>query len=381
MAPSTSNCVVCGAEFTPTRADARFCSHACRQAALRDRQKSDATIRVGGLTAAVERFEGERGSFGAVGYASIRVANLRGTPQRDAAQRMPVELYVADSLVWSGDAVRINRDLGSSSVSIEAEDLMGRLAELTVAAGCAQNADCYQVAAACAADAGLHYTPPQSPAHPVPLRLAAEVDDVDGPASARDVLLWASRVTGEPFAVRNDGALIFGSAPAAPRQIAVATGTLTTFERNAPVAAVVWSTPPLGSGSTVMLRSGRICDVPAGIGCYHFPLFGRREVELASLAERLGAQIGRGVVQIEGETADTPLQSHDYVRVEGVAESLLVTRILHRFDSGVLTTWIEATHFPLPPRVPSQIGAADSTRVAWPGSVPPAQVQPTEAAA
>lgn len=373
MAPSTSNCIVCGNPFEPTRADARYCSHKCRQAALRDRAKSDATVRIGGLVAPVERFEAERGSFGAVGYASIRVPNLRGTPQRDAAQRMPVELYVADSLVWAGDATCMRRDLGGGSVSIEAEDLTGRLASVTAAGGFAQNADAYSTAAACAADAGLHYAPPQQRAHPVPLRLAAEADDVAGPASARDVLLWASRITGEPFAVLNDGTLLFGGQPAAPRTIAVATGTVTTFERNAPVAAVAWSTQPLGSGSTVMLRSGRVADVPPGIGCYHFPLHGRREVELAGLAERLAGQIGRTAAQVEGETEDTHLQPHDLVTVEGVSGPLIVTRTLHRFGDGILTVWFEATHFPPPPRVPSIIGAGDSTRCAWPGSVPYAQ--------
>lgn len=378
MSTSTS-CIVCGTEFTPSRRDARYCSGKCRQAALRDREKTDCSVRIGGLVAPVERFEAERAAFGEVGHASIQLATLRGVPQRDAAQRMPVELYVADSLVWAGDAVRINRDLGSASVELECEDYVGRLAELTVAAGCMQHADAYQTAAAVAADAGLHYVAPQQRAHPVPLRLAAEADDVDGPASARDVLLWASRVTGEPFAVLNDGTLVFGGQPAAPRAITLATGTLTMFERNAPVAAVVWSTPQLGIGNSGMLRSSRICDVPAGIGCYHFPLHGRREVELAGLAERLGAQIGRNVVHVEGETADTHLQPHDLVMVEGVSGPLIVTRTLHRFDSGVLSLWFEATHFPPPPRVPSVIGAADSTRVAWPGSVQPAQ--PVEQAA
>ncbi|MDA8348474.1 MAG: hypothetical protein M0038_06685 [Pseudomonadota bacterium] len=378
MSTSTS-CVVCGTEFTPSRRDARYCSGKCRQAALRDREKTDCSVRIGGLVAPVERFEAERTAFGEVGHATIQLATLRGVPQRDAAQRMYVELYVGDALVWAGDVTCMRRDLGSGAAEIEAEDLMGRLAELTVAAGCMQHADAYQTAAACAADAGLHYTPPQSPAHPVPLRLAAEADDVAGPASARDVLLWASRVTGERFAVLNDGTLLFGGQPAAPRAITLATGTLTMFERNAPVAAVVWSTPQLGIGNSGMLRSSRVCDVPPGVGCYHFPLHGRREVELAGIAERLGAQIARGVVQVEGETGDTQPQPHDLVLVKGVSGPLLVTRTLHRFDSGVLSLWFEATHFPPPPRVPSVIGAADSTRCAWPGSVPPAQ--PVEVAA
>jgi hypothetical protein len=336
-------------------------------------------VHVGGLVAPVERFEAERGSFGTVGYASIRVANLRGVPQRDAAQRMAVEVLVAGALVWAGDVTCMRRDLGSGSVELECEDLMGRLASVAAAGGFAQNADCYSTAAACAADAGLHYAPPQHRAHPVPLHLAATADDVDGPATARDVLLWASRVTGEPFAVLNDGTLVFGGQPAAPRAITVSNGTVTSFERNAPVAAVLHSTPQLGSGSTVMLRSGRVADVPAGVATYFYPLHGRREVELAGIAERLGAQIGRGVVQVEGETVDSTLQPHDLVTVERASGPLLVTHVLHRFDGGVLTVWIEATHFPQPPRVPSQVGAGDSTRCAWPGSVQPAQ--PVEAAA
>lgn len=374
----TSNCIVCGSPFEPSRADATYCSAKCRQAALRDRAKSEATVRIGGLVAPCERFESESGAFGTVGCASIRIATLRGQPQRDAAQRTPVELYVAGVLQWSGDVLHLTRELASGAVDVECEDYMGRLAAQPAAGGHAQNCDGYSAAAAAAAECGLHYTPPDVRGHPVPLRLLAESDDAGGPASARDVLLWASRVTGEQFAVLNDSTLVFGGAPAAPRAIAADNVRITTFERGAPAAAIVWSTPPIPAGAGTMLRSGRVADVPPGIGCYFYPLFGRREVELVPLADRLAAQIARGVVTVQGETADA-IEPHELVTVEGVHWPLIVTSVHRVFSDGVLVTRFEAVHFPQPPRVPSIIGAGDSVRTLWPGSAQPAQ--PVEAAA
>ncbi len=375
---SIANCVICGAEFEPSRRDATYCSHKCRQAGLRDRAKSDATVRIGGIVAAAERFESTAGAFGTVGNASIRIPNLRGQPQRDSALRMPVELYVAGALQWAGDVVHMTRDLTSGSVDVECEDLMGRLAVQPLAGGYGQNCDCYSAAAAAAAECGLHYSAPTVRRHPSPLRLSAESDDAGGPASARDVLTWAARITGEPFNITSSGELRFGAPPAAPREISVENARVTTYERNAPVAAVVWSTRALGSGPGAMLRSGRVADVPLGVGCYFFPLHGRREVELAPLAERLAAQIAQGVVLVQGETADV-IEPHELVTVEGVHWPLIVTRVHRVFSDGILTVAFEAVHFPEPPRVPSVIGAGDSTRVLWPGSVQPAQ--PAEAAA
>lgn len=374
---SIANCVVCGVEFEQSRADAVYCSHKCRQAGLRDRQRSEVSVRIGGIVAAADRFESESVAFGTVGRASISIPTLRGVPQRDAAQRMPVELYVSGALVWAGDVVHMTRDLGSGAVELECEDYVGRLAAQTAAGGYGQNCDCYSAAAAAAAECGLHYTPPAVRGHPSPLRLAAEADDVAGPADARSVLLWASRITGEPFNVASSGELIFGTPPAAPRAIAAENVRVRSFERGAPVAAVVQSTPPIPAGPGSMLRSGRVADVPPGVGCYFYSLFGRREVELVPLADRLQAQIARGVVRVEGETTDS-VEPHDVVLVEGVSWPLIVTRVHRVFSDGILTVAFEATHFPQPPRVPSMIGAGDSTRVLWPGSAQPA---PVEAAA
>lgn len=374
---SIANCVICGVEFEQSRADAVYCSHKCRQAGLRDRQRSEATVRIGGIIAAADRFESESVAFGTVGRASISIPTLRGQPQRDSALRMPVELYISGALVWAGDVTSMSRELDTGSVEVQAEDLMGRLAGLTIAAGCGQNSDAYATASAVASEAGLHYTLPKVRANPVPLRLLAESDDAAGPADARSVLLWASRVTGEPFNVTSSGEVVFGTPPAAPRAIAAANVHVRSFERGAPVAAIVWSTPPIPAGPGSMLRSDRVADVPPGVGCYFYSLFGRREVELAGIAERLQAQIGRGVVMVEGESTDS-IEPHELVMVEGVNWPLTVTSVHRMFSDGVLVTRFTATHYPEPPRVPSIIGAADSTRVLWPGSVQPA---PVEAAA
>jgi len=371
------NCVVCGTSFE-ARADAVYCSAACRQAALRARQASDAQARVGGIVVPVTELNVELGSFGQVGTASLTVPAhaLEGvTFTRSPIGTLPIEVRFGEEVLFAGDVLRRTRDVEAGLVQIQAQDYMGRLSDQRWSSETWWHLTLAQFLEGAARRADLLWTMPPEALEARPLGSLSDADGCasGGSRSALELLLWLARESGADLRVA-EGELIFAPPVSSEPRSLTGRAVKIISNRAADVSVIVRSHLPLLVGGGIqdkILRTQSLMDIPAGRPVYLVVVHRHREADVDLLHERYLRELAAGLLAVEFECDDTTLIPGASVRIETATDlPLRVIRTKHNFstDTGLVMR-LEAMHLPAPPAIPSALPRALPPRVVAPAGL------------
>ena len=339
-------CTVCGCVFEG-RVDARYCSDRCRQQGARDRGTSATSATIGGLSTPVLRFTATSGAFGEVGTARVELAGLRGEPQRDRSGHIPVELRVGDIKLWAGDLTQVARG-ASRTTCVRVAGPEARLVSQMWGPGTWEGLAAQQFAAGCALRADFACMPSEAP---LDSRRLGTILDINGAASAADLLRSVVHEQGLALEIQDGTLYIRRARPTEPRTIdARDVQVIDYVSENEHVAVIVRSQAPSANGA--LLSSSRVADVAPATAVYVITCTGgARQVEIDMLSEQLTRELGAQVIHVSAriDYAAGPVSVGDRVTIEQAGDvSLRVSRIEHCFTAEAgLSTRVEAMFLPL----------------------------------